>query len=140
MERIFLGLVTAASLSFCIGVVGVTLHDPDYFNRKLLASIELNDLDPIETGATPAPEGEGKGAAIASLPVPVLVRAHPPTPQDYQIIMVFENEAILATSEELLRVKVGSVLPGLGAIREITPNDNGGAVVAENATLKSVVK
>jgi hypothetical protein len=129
-ERVFMGALCAASVSFCVFAITVSLHDPDYFSRRLIASFKRADVDPITTGTVAKETG-------ASLPVPVVERARALTPQDYQIVMVFEDEAILATDDELMRVKVGSVLPGLGTVNAIVPSADGGTVSADDATLKS---
>ena len=96
-------------------------------------------IDPIEVGSTEK-AGDGAGPAVDPIPVPRLVRDHALRPQDYQIIMVFQNEAHLASKGELWRVQVGSEVPGLGKILAIEPGKNGGTVRAENATLTGVVQ
>jgi hypothetical protein len=130
-ESLFMGALCAASVSFCVFAVAVSVNDPDYFSRRLIASFQKADVDPITTGTVVAKD------AGSTLPAPVIERSKALTPQDYQIVMVFQDEAILATDDELMRVKVGSVLPGLGTVKEIVPNANGGTVAAEDATLKS---
>lgn len=142
LDRLFVATICAASIGFFAMACLISMNDPDYFSRRLLASLPTSGIDPITTGAVAAaaPEaGEGGGAGEA-MPVPRIVRDRPLAPQDFQIVMVFEDEAILATEREIFRVKVGSVVPGLGAVTEIDPTETGGTVVAEKATLRSVAQ
>ncbi len=135
LERLCVGAMCAASVSFCAFAVSTSLDDPDYFSRKLIASLQqADDVDPIVTGATAKPAA----AAGAALPVPKVVRARPPEPTDYEIVMVFNDEAILATDDELMRVKVGSDVPGLGLVEKIVAAPDGGTVIAAEATLRSL--
>lgn len=131
--RVLIGGVAVASLGFFASVVHISSLDPGYFDRLLLSALETR-LDPVVTGSTAKPD-------IISdvIPVPKIVRAAPLTPQDFQIVMVFGQEALLATDDELWRVKVGSVLPGLGTVLAIEPASSGGIVRASNATLKAVI-
>lgn len=119
-----MGLGILSISFFSIVTIISTLH-PDYFNRPL--------LDQMITGSTDKPD-DLKGA----MPVPKVVRAVALTPRDFQIVMVFGSEAHLASPGELWRVKVGSLVPGLGEILAIEPGENGGTVRAENATLTGV--
>ncbi|KAB0679882.1 hypothetical protein [Aureimonas leprariae] len=134
MDKLFMGALCTASVSFCVFAVVTSVNDPDYFSRKLIASFQRANVDPIVTGTVAAP------AADVALPVPAIVRHKEPSPSDYQIVMVYGDEAILATDDELLRAKVGTVLPGLGAITAIVPNATGGTVSAEKAVLTSGTK
>lgn len=131
LDKLFMGGLCAASVSFCAFAIVTSVNDPDYFSRKLIASFQRVNVDPIVTGTVAAPAGD------AALPVQAIVRRKELTPSDYQIVMVFDDEAILATDDELMRAKVGSVLPGLGTITAIVPNATGGTVSAEKATLTS---
>lgn len=131
-DRLFMPVVSCASLSFCVFAVITSLNDPEYYSQKLISSLLKADVDPIRTGTTSLSNTDPD-----SLPVPSIQRGQPLTPGDYQIVMVFEGEAILATNDELMRVKVGSVLPGLGEVRQIVADGAGGTIGAEYATLKS---
>ena len=135
LDRLFVATVCVASIGFFAIAYTISVNDPDYFSRRLLASLPDSGLDPITTGAIAA-----AGEAGDALPVPRIVRDRPLVPQDFQIVMVFEDEAILATGRELFRVKVGSKVPGLGMIKAIDPTETGGTVVAEQATLRSVAQ
>jgi len=123
-----LGLVGLGilSISFFSAVTIISALDPSYFTRPL--------LDQMITGSTDKPGDLVEGA----IPVPKLVRAVALTPQDFQIVMVFGSEAHLASPGELWRVRVGSLVPGLGEILAIEPGENGGTVRAQNATLTGV--
>ncbi|HEY9058304.1 MAG TPA: hypothetical protein VIN77_14230 [Aurantimonas sp.] len=114
------------SIGFFSVVTIISTLDPDYFDRPL--------LDQMITGSTEKPDATVEGA----IPVPKLVRSAALTPRDFQIVMVFGAEAHLASPGELWRVRVGSLVPGLGEILEIEPGENGGTVRAENATLTGV--
>jgi hypothetical protein len=119
-------LLALASAGFFGWSFAVSMQSPDYFQQAALANMPPK-LDQIETGSIDVAN---------AMPVPQIVRISEPTAADYQIVMVFKNEALLATRNELMRVKVGSVVPGLGAIRTIDTEAEGPTVVAENATLR----
>jgi len=112
-----------ASIGFFLVAYTISVNDPDYFNRQLLASMRPSDVDPIITGAVEAGDG-------GAMPAPAIVRAAPLVPADFQIVMVFQDEAILATDKELWRVKVGSEVPCLGTVLAIDATDTGGTVKA----------
>ncbi len=109
----------------------VSRESPDYFQQAAIARMAPK-LDQIETGSV------GETVQTDAMPAPTIVRDRQPTPSDYQIVMIFQDEALLATREELMRVKVGSVVPGLGTIQAIEGGSLGGAVTADKATLRSV--
>ena len=121
-----LGGLGFLSIGFFAAVTIISALDPSYFNRPL--------LDQMITGSTDKPDGLVEGA----MPVPKLVRPVALTPRDFQIVMVFGSEAHLASPGELWRVRVGSLVPGLGEILAIEPGENGGTVRAQNATLTGV--
>ncbi|WP_019996981.1 hypothetical protein [Aureimonas ureilytica] len=120
--------LAVASASFFCWSFAVSLQSPDYFQQAALANMPPK-LDQIQTGSIDTSN---------AMPAPEIVRLREPTPEDYQIVMVFRNEALLATRDELVRVKVGSVVPGLGSIRTIDAEAGSPTVVAENATLRGV--
>ncbi|MCB8838120.1 hypothetical protein [Aurantimonas sp. VKM B-3413] len=122
------------SSGFFCAVTVISYLDPNYFDRMLISSVADN-LDTMAVGST---EKAGSLNGVAAIPAPTIVRSVPLKPQDYAIVMVFQNEAHLASPGELWRVKVGSVLPGLGKILAIEPNEEGGIVKAEHATLKAM--
>ncbi|BDA85907.1 hypothetical protein Sa4125_34490 [Aureimonas sp. SA4125] len=122
-----------ASLGFFVSAYSISLSDPDYFSQRILSTMRPTNIDPMTTGTIIE---AGKDA----MPAPKIVRVRPPVAADYQIVMVFDNEAILATAEELVRVKVGSRVPGLGDIIKIDTTETGGTVVASEATLRSVAQ
>jgi hypothetical protein len=119
-------LLALASAGFFGWSFAVSLQSPDYFQKVALANMPPK-LDQIQTGSIDMAN---------AMPVPRIVRLNEPTAADYQIVMVFKNEALLATRNELMRVKVGSIVPGLGAIRTIDTEAGSPTVVAENATLR----
>lgn len=85
--------------------------------------------------ATPAeirPEGADYPGVI---PVALVVPPTPVSPADYAVVSLFEDEAILAARDMLLRVKVGSTAPGLGTILAIEPQGAGGTIVTDKARL-----
>lgn len=129
-----LTLLALSSAGFFTVSTLIAARDPGYFERKLIAELPPK-LDPITTGTVP---GEAPEAG-EPIPVPEVVRPRALEPADYRIVMVFEGEALLETSSELQRVKVGSTAPGLGEILAIENGANGGGTVkAEKATLRSV--
>lgn len=130
-DFLLLASLSAASIGFFASAYSISLQDPGYFSRQQISSFQPSNIDPITTGAIDTPGAD-------PIPAPRVVRATPPVAADYQIVMVFEDEAILATRAELVRVKVGSVVPGLGTILKIDPSDTGGTVKASEAILRSV--
>jgi hypothetical protein len=132
-ERVLTLSLCLASLGFFVSAYSISLRDPDYFTRQILSSMRPTNIDPIITGTIIEADKN-------AMPAPQIVRARPPVAADYQIVMVFENEAILATDQELMRVKVGSRVPGLGDVLRIDPTETGGTVVASEATLRSVAQ
>ncbi|WP_182085416.1 hypothetical protein [Aureimonas sp. ME7] len=128
-------LVGTTSVMLAIGSAGffvvsyvISIQSPDYFQNAALSRIPPK-LDQIQTGSVGDPPD--------AMPAPVVVRVPEPTASDYQIVMIFQDEALLATRDELVRVKVGSVVPGLGAIQSIDGSSLGGTVAADKATLRS---
>ena len=86
------------------------------------------------------PEADAVAATAIPVPMPVAVLgARTPTKaQDYQIVSIYGDEAILAVGSNLLRVKAGSLAPGLGTVTAIEPRANGGgSVIATEATLST---
>lgn len=120
-------LLALASAGFFTWSFVVSIRSPDYFQEAALANMPPK-TDKIETGSLDM---------ASAMPAPQIVRLREPTADDYQIVMVFKDEALLATRNELMRVKVGSVVPGLGSIRSITSGPSSPVIVAENATLRS---
>lgn len=128
-------IVGATSVALAIGSASffavsyvISIQSPDYFQQAALARIPPK-LDQIQTGSVDA---------ASAMPAQEIVRDREPVPTDYQIVMIFQDEALLATRQELMRVKVGSVVPGLGTIQAIDGTSLGGTVTADKATLKSV--
>jgi len=130
------GTLFALSILFFGAVNAISSLDPGYFDRLLLSAMRDDPIDPIETGSTVKDEAPG----IAAIPVSTVVRPVPLKPEDFQIIMVFQAEAHLASPGELWRVRVGSQVPGLGRILAIESGRNGGTVETEKATLTGVLK
>lgn len=86
---------------------------------------------------------EAAEAATPSIPVPMPVErvasATPLKASDYQIVSIFQNEAIVATRNNLVRLKIGSSAPGIGTVQAIQAGENGGgAIIGTDATLKSL--
>ncbi len=119
-------LALASAGFFTVSYV-ISIRSPGYFQDAALASLQPR-LDPLTTGSLPALGDAMPGQRILRGDL----RA-----SDYQIVMVFGDEALLATGSELLRVKVGSVLPGLGTISAIAPEAGGGTVTGDLAVLRS---
>lgn len=132
------GLLALLSTGFFTATYSVFQNDPDYFFQRFASSLETGGLDRIETGAiTQGGEGEGgEGVDSSAMPAPVVHRATALQPNDYEIVMIFSDEAFLATARELMRARVGSILPGLGAVTSI--DADAGEVRFEKATLKAV--
>ncbi|WP_279480007.1 hypothetical protein [Aureimonas sp. SK2] len=118
------------STSFFTWSYTVSIQSPDYFQQAALARMPPK-LDLIETGSV------GEAAHAEAMPAPTIVRDREPVPTDYQIVMIFQDEALLATRDELVRVKVGSTVPGLGTVKAIEGTSLGGTVTADKATLRS---
>ncbi|WP_156420977.1 hypothetical protein [Aureimonas sp. AU22] len=123
--------LAVSSASFFSWSYIVSIETPDYFQQAAIARMAPK-LDQIETGSV------GEEIKTDAMPAPSIVRDHTPTPSDYQIVMIFQDEALLATRKELMRVKVGSVVPGLGTVQAIEGGSLGGTVTADKATLRSV--
>ncbi|MCD1645137.1 hypothetical protein [Aurantimonas coralicida] len=68
----------------------------------------------------------------AEIPVPMPVADQPNEVRasEYSIVSVFEGEAFLATPNNLVRVIVGTIVPGLGTITSVESFPNGGGAVA----------
>ena len=133
LSRVLATTLLLLSTGFFSAVVAISHIDPGYFDRLLLSAMQ-EGLDPIETGSTEKADESG----VTPLPVPHRVRPHQLTPQDFQIVMVFGGEAHLASPGELWRVRVNSLVPGLGRILAIEPGENGGTVRSEKAILTGV--
>ncbi len=129
---IALSSVTLAisSASFFSWSYVISVRTPDYFQQAALARMTPK-LDAIETGSV------SEEIQTDAMPAQAIVRDRAPTPGDYQIVMIFKDEAMLATREELVRVKVGSTVPGLGTVQAIEGTALGGTVKADMATLRS---
>lgn len=123
------------SVSFFTAVTTISYFDPGFFDRQLIAAIKRTEIDPITVGATAKPT---EAIIVEAMPVPTLVRSQDLRPQDFSIVMVFGGEAHLASPGELWRVKVGSIVPGLGEILAIDESESGGTIKAENAVLTGV--
>ncbi len=88
-------------------------------------------------------EAEAKNAPVSGLSIPgpmpspsVVARV---AAEDYQIVSIFGDEAIVATRSNLVRLKVGSTAPGLGTVTAIEAGSGGGGtVIATDATLRSL--
>lgn len=132
-DRVFISFCCSFSIGFLVFAYCVSLIDPDYFNRRVLATMRAADVDSVKTGAVEALQAMMETA----MPAPRVVRLREPVPGDYQIITVFDREAIIATQDELLRVKVGSIAPGLGKIMSIDQSDGDLVIGAAEATLRS---
>ena len=120
-------LLAISSAGFFTVSYVISVRSPGYFQEAALANMPPK-LDQMQTGTVEAAD---------AMPAPRIVRVRDPQPSDYQIVMVFQDEALLATRNELMRVKVGSVVPGLGTIQSISGGTQGGTVTAEKATLQS---
>lgn len=132
-DNVFISFCCSFSIGFLVFAYCVSLIDPEYFNRRVLATMRPAEVDTVRTGSVDA-----QAVLIgAAMPSPRIVRRHEPTPQDYQIITVFDREAILATKDELMRVRVGSVAPGLGEILSIEETGKGLVIAAAEATLRT---
>ncbi len=91
----------------------------------------------------PGRTAEAESPANEGIPVPMPVvsvaSAAQAKPSDYQIVQIFKGEALLATRDNLVRVKVGSSAPGIGTVTDIqTGTNGGGAVIGTDATLRSL--
>ncbi len=80
--------------------------------------------------------------AVTEIPVPMPIQRlsaeQPLRAADYSIASVFDGEAFLATSSNLVRVKVGAVVPGLGTITAVDAfPDGGGTVAGTEAVLRT---
>ncbi|MCW4114479.1 hypothetical protein NPA31_005825 [Aurantimonas sp. MSK8Z-1] len=126
LSRLFVAGALVASIAFFTVVVRISNDDPDYFTQRLVAKLDRN-VDPIITGST-------SKKSPPAMPVPLIERGAP-TPQDYQVVSIYEGEATLATLEELFHVRVGSSLPGLGTITAIVPTKGGGRIATQAAVL-----
>lgn len=136
-DYIFGGVVVTLAMfstGFFTTAYSIVSNDPTYFSRRLIASMNDARVDPITTGSVAAPAQGGAPSIEGALPVETVVRARPLTPQDFEIVMVFGSEAWLATAEELMRVRVGSVVEGLGRILSI--DAVAGVLTSEDATLR----
>lgn len=100
-----------------------------------VAEAETEDSEASSAGG----HGEGgsaEGTVAEGLPAERLqLPAH--VAADYQIVSIYDGEAFLATTQAVIRVKVGSNAPGLGDILAIEASDTGGVVTGTLATLKT---
>ncbi|MBO0661229.1 hypothetical protein [Jiella flava] len=126
------------SIGFFSVVTTISYINPGYFDRLLMQQMADADIDPIAVGSTSKADDTIESPPVAALPVPKIVRPWTLKPKDFSIVMVFGDEAHLASPGELWRVEVGTEVPGLGKILAIEPNDHGGIVKAEKATLVGV--
>jgi len=84
------------------------------------------------------PDAVAATAIPVPMPVAVLEERAPTKAADYQIVSIYGDEAILAVGSNLLRVKAGSLAPGLGTVTAIEPRaDGGGSVIGTDATLST---
>jgi hypothetical protein len=120
-NAILAGSVLLLSCGFFAWVASTVAEDPTFFERQLIAGMRSSNVDPITTGST-APAVDETGPSI---PVPSVVRDGEVRPSDYSIVALFESEAVVAAGDELWRVKVGSTLPGLGAVLAIEAGEGG---------------
>ncbi|MDY8109370.1 hypothetical protein U0C82_09480 [Fulvimarina sp. 2208YS6-2-32] len=124
--------VLTLSVSFFSVVTTISYLDRDFFERMLIDDINTVKIDPIMVGSTAkAPET----IAVEPMPAPRIVRGRELAPADYSIVMVFGDEAHLASPGELWRVKEGMILPGLGRILSVEEDANGGTIKTEHAVL-----
>lgn len=134
-NAILAGSVLLLSCGFFAWVASTVAEDPTFFERQLIAGMRSSNVDPIVTGSTTAAPVDETGPSI---PVPSVVRAGEVSPSDYSIVALFETEAVVAAGDELWRVKVGSTLPGLGAVLAIEAGEGGqGRVRTEKAVLSA---
>lgn len=121
MDWVFAVIVACLALGstgFVTATFRVVTLDPNYYFQRSIAALAADPdaaTDPIETGAIAATGEDG------AMPVPQVHRSVALRPEDYEIVMLFGEEVFLATPAELMRAKVGSVLPGLGAMLSIDP-------------------
>ncbi|WP_185983568.1 hypothetical protein [Aureimonas mangrovi] len=134
---VIVGMLALSSTGFFTASYRISTADPDYFMHRLIAGMQVNRLDAIETGSVET-SAETDCADACPLPVPQIRRGSDPKPADYEIVMVFGDEALLATAHELMRVKVGTVVPGLGRVLAIDSVD--GSVSAEAARLRMTAR
>lgn len=136
MDWVFAAIVASLALGstgFFTATYRVASLDPNFYFQRSIASLAADPLvDTIQTGAIFAAAGEEAG----TMPVPEVRRSVALRPKDYEIVMLFGGEVFLATSGELLRAKVGSVLPGLGAMLSI--DEQGRSVHFEHAILTAL--
>ncbi|MBB3948946.1 hypothetical protein [Aureimonas jatrophae] len=120
-------ILAMGSLGFFTVSYVISVRSPGYFQEAALSAMPPK-LDQTLTGSVEAGD---------AMPAQTVVRVRQPVPSDYQIVMVFQGEALLATRDELVRVRVGTVVPGLGEILSIEGTSTGGTVKAADATLTS---
>ncbi|MEN3792780.1 hypothetical protein [Fulvimarina sp. MAC3] len=127
--------VFSLSIAFFSVVTTISYFDPDFFERMLIADIEKVSIDPIMTGSTKKATEE---IHVDAMPAERVVRRHELQPQDFAIVMVFGQEAHLASPGELWRVKPGMIVPGLGKVLSIEESENGGTIKTEKAVLQGL--
>ncbi|WP_147307944.1 hypothetical protein [Fulvimarina endophytica] len=131
--------VVVFSVGFFSVVTTISYLDPGFFDRLLIAGIEERRIDPIMVGSTSSHDKEGEASVhVEPMPAPVVVRSRELTPQDFSIVMVFGDEAHLASPGELWRVKAGMIVPGLGKVLAVEENEGGGTIKTEKAVLTGV--
>ncbi|MER0237711.1 hypothetical protein [Fulvimarina sp. MAC8] len=124
--------VFSFSVAFFSIVSTISYIDPDFFERMLIADIERVSLDPMMVGSTSKSTDD---IQVDAMPAQRVVRRHELQPQDFAIVMVFGEEAHLASPGELWRVKPGMIVPGLGKVLSIEETENGGTIKTEKAVL-----
>ncbi|TFF21688.1 hypothetical protein E3C22_13425 [Jiella endophytica] len=137
VKALSLGLFVLSTGFFSV-VTAISYMYPGYFDRLLMERMAQADIDPIAVGSTSKAEDDAETESVPPLPVPQLVRPWTLEPKDFTIVMVYDHEAHLASPGELWHVQVGSTVPGLGKILDISADADGGIVKAEKATLKGV--
>ena len=96
----------------------------------LLAQSPAHAVETVEAGPPPIP---------VPMPVELVASTAQLQASDYQIVSIFRNEAIVATRDNLVRLKIGSSAPGIGTVTALQASDNGGgAIIGTDATLKSL--
>jgi hypothetical protein len=79
-----------------------------------------------------------KEGAKIPVPMPVAIKTQAVQAADYSIVSVFAGEAFLATQNDLIRVVVGAIVPGLGNITAVDAfPDGGGTVAGTDAVLRT---
>ncbi|EAU40939.1 hypothetical protein FP2506_18664 [Fulvimarina pelagi HTCC2506] len=127
--------VFSLSVAFFSVVSTISYIDPDFFERMLIADIEGVSIDPLMVGST---SKASKSIEVEPMPAQRVVRRHELQPQDFAIVMVFGEEAHLASPGELWRIRPGMIVPGLGKVLSIEETEDGGTIKTENAVLTGI--